>query len=568
MVSDGRPPLNGTDGVPVPDTKEYKALLRKYGRLERQYENLIHLYKQASALRDYNEREKETQMRYNSMLLQSSPNDMFLLDADLKVLLFTASVVTHFGEDVKGRYFLPMIGEMFDEGFMAKMVDAFAVVCSSRKTLAVDERTMVYGEGEFYFSVNISPAVDGENNITGIVVLVYDTTELHMAKAQAEAATRAKSVFLANMSHEIRTPLNAIIGMTQVGLSSKDPERALYCLDRIDAASKQLLGLINDILDFSKIEADKLDLNETDYNFYHMVKTVEDVISVKAEENKVALSVRIGEGVPVNVRGDEMRLSQVMVNLLSNAVKFTPEGGKVSLSVDVSSQDEDGAYVTVKVTDTGIGITAEQKEKLFMPFEQADGSIARRYGGTGLGLAISSQLVSFMGGEIKASDGEGGAGSCFYFTIKLMNGAVPGPERSVCGQAEEGFYCPGAVVMLAEDIKVNVEVVAAMLEDTGIEIESYENGQLAFEAFEKNPDRYDLILMDMQMPVMDGLEATRRIRALGTPKAMDIPIIAMTANAFKEDVEMCMKAGMDDHIGKPFDMGVLFEKLKKHLTKG
>ncbi len=550
--------------------KALQALSRKYDRLQREYENMTHLYKQAVALRDYNEKEKEAQMLYNQMLRDNCPDGMFLLDTEARILLCTSSVRRLFGRDVSeliGLEIVPLMRELFDNDFADRMDAAFQVIKATKGMLSFDSE-IASGRGVF-FSVSVAPALSEERQLTGMVVLLHDTSELLAAKVQAESATRAKSTFLANMSHEIRTPLNAIIGMTKIGISAGTTERAVYCLEKIDTASRQLLGLINDILDISKIEANKLELAESVYNLGRMIDTIAGVIVVKAEEKDIALDVRMDDRLPQYVRGDEMRLSQVIMNLLSNAVKFTPEGGRVRLEVwRASPVNEEDCEIGVAVTDTGIGISPEQKGKLFLAFEQADGSIARKYGGTGLGLAISKQIVELMGGRIGVEDGDDGVGSRFFFTVKAgyLTGCPKAPSEPE-GRVEigTGRTYAGRTLMLVEDIEINREIVVTLLEDTKIDIVCEENGQEALAAFAAAPGKYDMILMDLQMPVMDGLEATRRIRALDVPQSRSVPIVAMTANAFAEDVAACREAGMVDHIGKPVDVDVLLGKLAKYL---
>lgn len=525
------------------------------------------------------------------------------------------------------------------------------------------------------------------------------------AAREARYASQSKSDFLSRMSHEIRTPMNAIIGMTKIGQNTKDVEKMQYCLGKISEASRHLLGLINDILDMSKIEANKLELVEEAFDFEKMLENICNVITVRAEEKKLNLFIEVDEKVSTEVLGDELRLSQVITNLLSNAIKFTPDQGNIYLKVQLREHLAEGqSLIYVEVRDTGIGITQEQQKRLFMSFEQAEGSISRRFGGTGLGLAISKRIVELMGGSIGVTS-EIDHGSSFYFTVILKhtneleqrrtydrsiyrdlrvlvvddsqevleyfrramadfeitcdvanNGAdaielvrtaidakVPfdiifvdylmegmnGIEttrgiKRVLGESinvimisisdwdeisdqakavgiarfiqkplfhssifnainelvinknmlQESPGLPEDLVtftfsrcriLLVEDIEINREIAMSLLEPTRAQIECATDGQEAVDMFLENPEAYDLILMDVQMPVMDGLEATRRIRAMDDHWAKGVPIVAMTANAFKEDVEACKNAGMVDHVGKPIDVEDLIGKIVKYL---
>jgi CheY-like chemotaxis protein len=504
------------------------------------------------------------------------------------------------------------------------------------------------------------------------------------------------------MSHEMRTPMNAIIGMTNIGRHSEETERKDYCFDKIDDASKHLLGVINDVLDMSKIEAGKLEISNTEFNLEKMLRRVSDVVGFRVDEKNIEFSVCIDENVPVSIVSDDQRLAQVLTNFLSNAVKFTPEKGSVSLSVRLTDEDKEGnCRLEFTVADTGIGISKENQAKLFTSFEQADGGISRKYGGTGLGLAISKRIIDMMSGEIGV-ESEEGKGSSFAFRVTVKRGTqtarrlvMPGDLRNDfrilavddshdvleyfknlmnrlnihCDLAEngkeacrlmekggDGYYAmlfidwrmpgmngveltrvikervghkpvvimisatewsdiedmaraagvdgfipkplfPSSVVdciseyagieeyvaedaaagegksavfenrriLIAEDIEINREIVIALLADTGIGIDTAENGALAVKAFADNPARYDLIFMDIHMPEMDGFQAARAIRELDVPGAAEIPIVAMTANVFREDIERCLEAGMNAHVGKPIDINDILDKLHMYL---
>jgi PAS domain S-box-containing protein len=549
----------------------------------------------------------------------------------------------------------------------------------------------------------------------GFGVIASDITErrqlereLIAAKEQAEQSNLAKSNFLSRMSHEMRTPMNAIIGMTAIARNSREPEKMEYCLSKITEASVHLLGVINDILDMSKIEAGKFELSYSDFDFEKMLLRVTNVMNFRIDEKKQNFTVRIDRDVPKNIIADEQRLAQVLTNLLSNACKFTPEEGTITLWVKKLSEREGLCALRLEVSDTGIGISREQQGRLFSLFEQADGSIARKYGGTGLGLAISKSIVELMGGEIWV-ESEPGTGSTFTFEITVQRGSstekrrlnagterkkirlfavddspevleyfrdfadsleiscftasggeealalierinreaaqeegvtivfadwrMPGmngieltqkikehfgadivvimisaaewetieddarkagvdgflpkplfpsqivdcinshlqnisaPAEADTSQDEHRDIFSGCTILLAEDVEINREIVITLLEDTGAVIECAENGIEAVRMFEAAPEKYQAVLMDIHMPEMDGYEATRRIRTLPGEAARQVPIIAMTANVFREDIEKCLAAGMNDHLSKPIEIEEVLKKLKRYLGR-
>ncbi|MDL2290845.1 response regulator [Desulfovibrio sp. OttesenSCG-928-F20] len=395
--------------------------------------------------------------------------------------------------------------------------------------------------------------------------LAAGNAELLLAAQAAEKAGRAKTAFLANMSHEIRTPMNAVIGMTAIARAAPTVERKDYCLDKIDGASTHLLGIINDILDMSKIDADKLELSPVAFRFDDLIRDSVACVRLKAEEKQQRCSVDVGEGIPPVLIGDVQRLRQVLVNLLGNAVKFTPEHGEVELRARFVGENAVGCLVRFEVQDTGIGISEEQKPSLFDAFEQAENSTSRKFGGTGLGLSISRHITHMMGGNIEV-ESEIGKGSLFAFTVTLPRGEEAPPEPSPA-KTIKAVDLQGFCILLAEDVHINREIVLAILEPTGIIVDCAENGVQAVEMFRDNAKRYDLIFMDVQMPEMDGYEATRHIRAMTVPNAASIPIVAMTANAFREDVEKCLAAGMNGHVSKPLDFDEVMDTLRMYLEK-
>jgi len=474
-----------------------------------------------------------------------------------------------------------------------------------------------------HYEIHFTPMFNYEGAFQGFFILFHDMTEILNAKEKTEQASRAKSNFLANMSHEIRTPMNAIIGMTAIAKEAEDAQRKEYCLEKIEEASVHLLGVINDILDMSKIEENKLELSFTEFEFEEMLKRTINIFEFRFAEKKQTFNFKSDPRIPSRIISDRQRLAQVITNLIGNAIKFTPEGGRISLNATLDTINGSSCSIKVIITDTGIGISKEKQESIFESFVQEDSGISRQYGGTGLGLSITKTIVELMQGSIYV-DSEPGRGSSFVFTITAQ---IPKQEQTdkqtpaqTDNDAAETCDFSGKCILIAEDIEINREIILSLFEPLGITVIEAENGKQAFDIFSASPEKFDLIFMDIHMPGMDGYESTRLIRsfeaehglersganvpenaeqtpqllepqpspsqtgegsplaqpeenvlefAKQTPQLLEspkgIPIIAMTANVFKEDIDNCIAAGMNGHIGKPINFGEVKRVLRQYL---
>jgi signal transduction histidine kinase/CheY-like chemotaxis protein len=572
-------------------------------------------------VRSYKDRWLARQDSYMKLVFDNSPDIIMLLDKNIglaycaKVFLQKANINTF--EEIQKINYRDVFSRFINPEQLNEIINLFR---SSREEMkpVIFEKVLDFGNNGHprHYEIHFTPMNNDDNVFQGAFILFHDMTDIMEAKEHAEQASRAKSTFLANMSHEIRTPLNAIIGMTNIAKDSDDPDRKDYCLDKIESASVHLLGIINDILDMSKIEEDKFELSYTEFEFDAMIQRVVNIFEFRLGEKKQKLTVNQDPAIPKRIITDDQRLAQVITNLIGNAIKFTPEGGDITLSVQrLPDTDEGLCTIKINITDTGIGIPKEQQGKLFQSFVQVDSSIARKFGGTGLGLAISKKIIELMQGEIHI-ESEINKGSSFIFTIRAE---IPDAASE---EINDGKDVPdelpdftGKRILLAEDVEINREIVITALEPLGLTIIEAEDGQKAYDLYCANPGNYDLIFMDIHMPGIDGWETTKLIRAFEadylpentkhvpaenapefakhvptetvlenakhvptadalefakqTPQLSEspkgIPIIAMTANVFKEDVEHCHAAGMNDHIGKPVDFNAVMLVLKKYL---
>jgi signal transduction histidine kinase/CheY-like chemotaxis protein len=465
---------------------------------------------------------------------------------------------------------------------------------------AFDELLTMFGENGYVewgkkglIDVRLSDMICGSDSENGIAIPLYDDgsvvgifvisdmgedkitspdeikklTELaniiqgQLNQQRHDLASKAKSEFLSRMSHEIRTPMNGIIGMTAIALQNSDDKgKVVDCLEKIKTSSDYLLGLINDILDMSKIESGKMHIEQTDFSMNELLDTVRELIRPQAEAKNIGFinSVDINNEWFV---GDRLRISQVLINLLGNAVKFTPDNGLVTLTIK-EEEDDNGSRLHFAVADTGIGISEEDHDRVFRSFEQASSNTVSKQKGTGLGLSISSRLVKMMGSAIKL-ESEPGNGSEFSFTLILPHGkAVSSKEEG----REVSFE--GKKILVAEDNELNAEIAKSILEDCGFTVDIVSDGEQAVERIEgTEPNTYDLILMDIMMPVMDGLEATKAIRAMKREDCQTIPIIAMTANVFDDDLRKSVECGMNGHLSKPVEIDKMYKLLREILKK-
>ena len=502
-------------------------------------------------------------------------------------------------QDTKGRYLAvnprfasmagkspeQILGHTADETLPADLAaplkkNDFLALCSTAPLHAEEKISFADGHQEVVDTVRQS-LLNSRNELVGMLGVARDVSrrvavetelravqlELQRAAAAANKANESKSNFLARMSHEIRTPMNAIIGMTNITKRKLMEELApddeiLNHVRQIEVSSNHLLGLLNDILDISKIEAGKIDLSEESFDLNKMAANVASIIRPRCQEKNIEFEVRIEDLEKSQFICDALRLRQVLINLLGNAVKFTPECGKILFLVRQLERKNHKTLLLFSVSDTGIGISEQVLATLFTPFEQGGGHISKQYGGTGLGLSISKSIVRMLGGDIEVTSFEG-KGSEFCFDLWLTEDES---EAADAVPTDDLSMLRGKRVLLVDDVAINRIIVTEQLSTTGLIIDEAEDGVAAVEMFSASPvGHYDIIFMDVQMPRMDGYQASEAIRTLDRPDGPRVPIIAMTANAFKEDVEQAFAHGMNGHLAKPLENDKLMEALAKIL---
>lgn len=493
-----------------------------------------------------------------------------------------------YGKDAEGNitYVSPSVENVLGydvESYKTKFSELVTDTKENKKALAVSQKVLegnsmpgfelelMHKDGnKRVLEMSEIATTDDANRNIGAEGIAHDITKqkqaednLKLAKKIADDANKAKGDFLANMSHEIRTPMNAIIGMSHLCLNTDLKPKQHDYLDKISNASNSLLRIINDILDFSKIEAGKLDMEDIDFDLNGVFDNLHTLISIKSEDKGLEFKLPDTKDLPTNLMGDPLRLGQVLINLCNNSVKFTEKGG-VYVELDLLKKESDKVRMKFTVRDTGIGLTEEQIGKLFQSFSQADTSTTRKYGGTGLGLAISKRLVEMMNGKIWV-ESDYGKGSRFIFEVEFGVSKVDFAKRR---EQEKGLeesinaILNESLVLLAEDNELNQQVATEMLEDKGVVVEVAENGKIAVDMANKN--KYDIILMDVNMPELDGLDATRLIKT-ESKQNTKTPILAMTASVMASDIDKCLSAGMDDYVAKPIEVKEFFKKLAKWI---
>ena len=399
----------------------------------------------------------------------------------------------------------------------------------------------------------------------GAVIVISDSTELVRAKDIALSANKAKSEFLSRVSHELRTPLNAIMSMAKLGLGDNDLKSSINRFDQIVTSSAHLSNIINDVLEMSRMESGKTEIRYAPMDIHSLIIECVDMLQIRAQENNNELHYWLGEGIPISVIGDEFRIKQILINLLSNSSKFT-ENGNIDVKVDCLDSNGEECKIRFTVSDTGIGMSESFLEKIFTPFEQEDSFLSRRYAGSGLGLSISNNLVNLMGGNIIVNS-ELGKGTTFVinftFTIASdIHEALLGDE-----QEEDNYkYIMGKKILLVDDVEINRQIIIEILNDFELVIDEATNGEEALKAYIDSPiGYYNCVLMDLQMPKMDGYQATAAIRSSSRPDH-SLPIIAMTANALKEDIDRTIESGMDAHLSKPIDFDLCIKTIAKYCS--
>lgn len=559
----------------IQDISEVRRLSMKLQAKEKkEFENLLEIQKKAS-------REiEDSNKRFNMVLLQSPFAIAILKGRDMVVSLANDSIKEMWGKgkNVEGQKFNDILPELIDKEFPLLLDNVFTtgIPFYGNELLA----PIVYDgkSRDSYFNFVYQPYYEADETISGVTIIAYDVTTQVLAKNElieskinaelktkiAEEAVKSKQQFLSNMSHEIRTPMNAIIGFTNVVLKTKLDNSQTEYVNAIKESGDALIILINDILDIAKVDSGKMTFDHTPFKLSKSISTILHLFEQKMKEKNLELLHECDPSIPKFLIGDPMRLRQIILNLMSNAIKFTSTG-KVSLNVQLLSEDSDKVSIKFLITDTGIGVPQDRLGHIFNNFEQATKATTSSYGGTGLGLAIVKQLVELQGGSIIAQSEEG-KGSSFGFIMDFQK--LSSAEQEIKEQVnpmleimQNDSVTEKVKVLVVEDMTLNQLLLKIILLDFGYEIDLADNGKIAIEKFQKNT--YDIVLMDLQMPEMNGFEATSYIRDV---LKSTIPIIALTADVTTADVAKCKAVGMNDYISKPIDEKLLLSKINKHIN--
>ncbi|MCP4602930.1 MAG: response regulator [Proteobacteria bacterium] len=519
--------------------------------------------------------QKEHEMRYRA-LFDNSPDMLFELDLQGQFVNANDRALNRLGYKKDDILSLGLI-DIVEEEFLPNALESVSSLIENRVQSTPSEYCLKTRDGDSIWVETTAVLLFKAGVPSSILGIARDITErkkaekeLKKAKEEAEAADQAKTQFLANVSHELRTPLNAIIGMNHLLSDTDLTEKQLMYTEVVEQSADHLLGIIDDILDISIVESNKLDIKIVDFDLVNVIQEVVNAVARQAEDKGLKLFCSVRRRIPNLLHGDSKRLHQVFINILSNAIKFTTRG-EVKIEVSLEKSSETSATILFAVSDTGIGIPKNKIENIFKSFTQADGSYTRLYGGTGLGLTISKEIVETMGGRIGV-DSEEGKGSTFWFTMSFAKQPncrdssvdINPTYHSTEPSEHVGIQGPKANVLVVEDDLASRQVAQLFLEKLGCRADVVLNGREALEALQVS--RYDLVLMDIQMPEMNGIDATRAIRGSDS-KALnpDIPIVAMSAHVLNKDREHCREAGMNDHISKPLHISKLYEIIEKYL---
>ncbi len=550
-----------------------KKMRRNVERLEMEKKYLTSLNEQAYKMRDFYEIENRQKSMYNALILDNSPDIFLIMDHKLKILMATQQFFQVFQYEKRQIQEGLSLCEIFGKDRTGNCLEQINDKCSKLFVECPGAKyseniTMTIRGKQYIFDMQIGKAVDNDEQFIGYMVLLRDVTEIVLAKQKAENATRTKSDFLANMSHEIRTPMNAITGMTEFIIRDTTDEKAKENALQIKNACHSLLAIINDILDFSKIESGKMELIHTNYLISSLINDVVAMMDIRLQNKPVELVINVDENLPYELKGDEIRIRQILINLLNNAVKFT-ERGYITLNIWYdkveNTEQDDRICLHISVKDTGIGIKQKDLEKLFSSFSQVDTKKNRSVEGTGLGLAICQRLVHMMGGEISVSSvyGEGTTFEIYIYNqvadYQPIGKIMEHPLTRNTDAFIHSFQIPDAKILIVDDNSVNLKVAEGFLLPYHATVDVAASGQEAIDMLKTK--EYDLIFMDHMMPVMDGMEAMKKIRSM--PGHEKDCLVALTANAISGVREMYIREGFQDFLAKP----IIPEKLDEILCK-